>query len=98
MHYGAGPDKGSAVSLLRATPSAEAATSPEYAYVLGLVDRFSSPLLEPFVDGALADMLPNYHAGGLLLLYCAYSWHRVANAANARSAPDGSFARADLRL
>ena len=24
----------------------------DYAYVLGLVDRLSSPLLEPFVDGA----------------------------------------------
>ena len=47
VHYGAGPDKGSTVSLLRLSPSSKAASSVEYAYVLGPVDRFSSPLLEP---------------------------------------------------
>ena len=50
------PDKGSAELDLRAMPSTNAALSTEYAYMLGLVDRLSSPLLEPFVDGAVRNL------------------------------------------
>jgi len=53
VHYWSVPNTGSAESDLHAVPAPNAATSMEYAYMLGLVDRLSSPLLEPFVDGAV---------------------------------------------
>jgi len=52
VHYWSVPNTGSAESDLHAVPSPNVATSMEYAYMLGLVDRLSAPLLEPFVDGA----------------------------------------------
>ena len=57
VHYEAASNQGSASSDLRDMPSPDAALSPEYAYMLGLVDRLSSPLLEPFVDGAPAPVV-----------------------------------------